>query len=97
MERTCKSTSSQVKVNVPTQAKPQIYYAKGSERNSKVAANGAQKPAHSVLTDAVSCSLLNTNILESVESHTNKPLLTTIENPAVISTENGCGYEINRT
>jgi hypothetical protein len=93
MGRTRKSTSSQVKVTVPTQAKPQIFYAKGSERNSELPANGAQEHAHS----AVFCSLLNTDTPESVEFHTNKLLLIIIKNPAVISTENGYGYEINRT
>jgi hypothetical protein len=82
---------------VPTQAKPQIYDAKGSERNSKLPANGAKEHAHSLLTDAVSSSLLNTKTPESVESHTNKLLLIIIKNPAVISSENDRGYEINRT
>jgi hypothetical protein len=83
----CKSTCSQVKVTVSTRAKPKICYAKGYGRNSKLPANGAQQHAHLVLTDAVSCSLLKTHTAESVESHTNRPLLIIIKNPAENSTQ----------
>lgn len=83
----CKFRCSEVKATVSTGAKAQSYYAKGSGRNSKLPANGKQQHAHSVQTDAVSCSLLNTHTPESVESHINRPLLMIIKNPADISTE----------